>query len=123
MGLKAANTAMIDKLFGYSPAADWICMDASLIVWRSNDALARQLGLSVSTARYHLRGLAAAGLIAHPSHPTFQRRGVRNKDGDIVEAVGIDLSPIIMRYEELLAVAEGYEHELRERRSTSYRRT
>jgi replication initiation protein RepC len=123
VGLKAAKIAMIDKLFGYSPAADWTRMDASPIVWPSNDVLARQLGLSVSTARYHLRGLAAAGLIAHSSHPTFQRRGVRDKDGNVVEAFGIDLSPIIIRYDELLAVAEAYEHEHRERRASSYRRT
>lgn len=93
---------MIDKLFGYSPAADWNNKDASPIVWPSNEVLARQLGLSISTARHHLRGLAAAGLIAHASHPTYQRRGVRDEQGNIVEAFGIDLSPIIMRYDELL---------------------
>jgi len=123
MGLKAAKIAMIDKLFGYSPAGDWESKDASPIVWPSNDALARQLGLSVSTTRHHLRGLAAAGLIAHASHPTFQRRGVRDKHGNIVEAFGIDLSPIIMRHDELLEIALAYEHEGRERRSLSYRRT
>lgn len=123
MGLKAAKIAMIDKLFGYSPAGDWESKDASPIVWPSNDALARQLGLSVSTTRHHLRGLAAAGPIAHASHPTFQRRGVRDKHGNIVEAFGIDLSPIIMRHDELLEIALAYEHEGLERRSLSYRRT
>lgn len=123
MGLKAAKIAMIDKLFGYSPAGDWESKDASPIVWPSNDALARQLGLSVSTTRHHLWGLAAAGPIAHASHPTFQRRGVRDKHGNIVEAFGIDLSPIIMRHDELLEIALAYEHEGLERRSLSYRRT
>lgn len=123
LGLKAAKIAMIDKLFGYSPSADWNSKNANPIVWPSNDVLARQLGLSVSTARHHLRGLAAAGLIAHSSHPTFRRRGVRDKDGNILEAFGIDLSPIIMRYGELLSIAEAYEHEGRERRVLSYRRT
>ncbi|OYR21661.1 helix-turn-helix domain-containing protein, partial [Brucella grignonensis] len=88
LGLKAAKIAMIDKLFGYSPAADWTSKDSSPIVWPSNEALARQLGLSISTARHHLRGLAAAGLIAHASHPTYQRRGVRDDQGKIVEAFG-----------------------------------
>lgn len=123
LGLKAAKIAMIDKLFGYSPAADWTCKDASPIVWPSNEALARQLGLSISTARHHLRGLAAAGLIAHASHPTYQRRGVRDDQGKIVEAFGIDLSPIIMRYDELLEIALAYEQEGRERRTLSYQRT
>ncbi|MHB2267895.1 plasmid replication protein RepC [Aliihoeflea sp. PC F10.4] len=123
LGLKAAKIAMIDKLFGYSPAADWTSKDSSPIVWPSNEALARQLGLSISTARHHLRGLAAAGLIAHASHPTYQRRGVRDDQGKIVEAFGIDLSPIIMRYDELLEIALAYEQEGRERRTLSYQRT
>ncbi|MCW8060570.1 plasmid replication protein RepC [Agrobacterium tumefaciens] len=123
MGLKAAKIAMIDKLFGYSPSGDWGSKVANPIVWPSNEALARQLGLSVSTARHHLRGLAEAGLIAHSSHPTFQRRGVRDKNGYIVEAYGIDLSPIIVRYDELLAIAEAYEQEGRDRRALSLQRT
>ncbi|GHD23850.1 plasmid replication protein RepC [Tianweitania populi] len=123
LGLKAAKIAMIDKLFGYSPAADWNSKDANPIVWPSNQVLAQQLGLSVSTARHHLRGLAAAGLIAHASHPTFQRRGVRDAHGHIVEAFGIDLSPIIMRYDELLEIALAYERDGRERRSLCYHRT
>lgn len=123
MGLKAAKIAMIDKLFGFSPAGDWESPDCSPVVWPSNDAIARQLGLSVSTARHHLRGLAAAGLIAHTSHPTYQRRGVRDRQGHIVEAFGIDLSPIIMRYDELLEIALAYERDGRERRELSYRRT
>lgn len=123
LGLKAAKIAMIDKLFGYSPAADWSSKDASPIVWPSNQLLAQELGLSISTARHHLRGLAAAGLIAHASHPTFQRRGVRDAEGNIVEAFGIDLSPIIMRYDELLEIARVYEREGRERRALSYQRT
>lgn len=123
MGLKAAKIAMIDKLFGYSPARDWESKDANPIVWPSNDALARQLGLSISTTRYHLRGLGAAGLIAHASHPTYQRRGVRDRQGNIIEAFGIDLSPIIMRHDELLEIALAYEHEGRERRALSCRRT
>lgn len=123
LGLKAAKIAMIDKLFGYSPAADWNSKDASPIVWPSNQVLAQQLGLSISTARHHIRGLAAVGLIAHASHPTFQRRGVRDDQGNIVEAFGIDLSPLIVRYDELLEIALTYEREGRERRSLCYRRT
>lgn len=123
LGLKAAKIAMIDKLFGYSPAADWNSKDANPIVWPSNQILAQQLGLSISTARHHLRGLAAAGLIAHASHPTFQRRGIRDAQGNIVEAFGIDLSPIIMRYDELLEIALAYERDGRERRSLCYHRT
>jgi replication initiation protein RepC len=123
LGLKAAKIAMIDKLFGFSPASDWTSKDSSPIVWPSNGTLARQLGLSISTARHHLRGLAAAGLIAHASHPTYHRRGVRDEQGNIVEAFGIDLSPIIVRYDELLQIALTYEREGLERRALSYQRT
>ena len=56
-GLKAVKIAMIDKLFGYSLAADWNSKGASPMVWPSNPVLAQQLGLSISTVRHHLRGL------------------------------------------------------------------
>lgn len=123
MRLGAAKIALLDKLFGCSPAADWDNPEASPIVWPSNATLASKLGLSESTTRHHLRGLVAVGLIAQSSHPTFQRRGLRDRDGRIVEAYGIDLSPIITRYDELLELAEAYEYEAAERRRLGYRRT
>jgi replication initiation protein RepC len=61
--------------------------------------------------KYHLAGLVEAGLICYSDHPTYQRRGRRGEDGRIVEAYGINLSPIAARYSELLDLADAADFE------------
>ncbi|MBX9846647.1 MAG: replication protein C [Xanthobacteraceae bacterium] len=123
MGLKAAKLALIDQLFGASKPADWRTPGQPPIVWPSNARLARSLGLSISTMKHHLKGLVEAGLVAYSDHPTYQRRGRRDAEGNIVEAYGIDLSPIAARFAELQSLADAAEYEAREWRRLSYRRT
>ena len=123
MGLKAAKLALIDQLFGASKPADWRTPGQPPIIWPSNARLARSLGLSVSTMKHHLKGLVEAGLVSYSDHPTYQRRGRRDAAGNIVEAYGIDLSPIATRFAELHELAEAADYEARERRRLSYRRT
>lgn len=123
MGLKAAKIALIDQLFAASKPADWRTPGQPPIVWPSNARLARSLGLSVSTMKHHLKGLVEAGLVAYSDHPTYQRRGRRDAEGNIVEAYGIDLSPIATRFAELQNLADAAEYEAREWRRLSYRRT
>ncbi|AEI04450.1 replication protein C (plasmid) [Afipia carboxidovorans OM5] len=123
MGLKAAKLALIDQLFAASKSVDWSTPGRPPIVWPSNARLARSLGLSISTMKYHLKGLVEAGLVAYSDHPTYQRRGRRDAEGNIVEAYGIDLSPIATRFAELHQLAENAEYEAREWRRLSYRRT
>lgn len=123
LGLKAAKIALIDQLFASSKASDWSEDGSSPIVWPSNERLARGMGVSVSTMKHHLKGLVHAGLIAYSDHPTYQRRGRRDDQGRIVEAYGIDLSPIAVRYDELSELADAADHQVRIRRELSYRRT
>lgn len=123
LGLKAAKIALIDQLFSCSKACDWTTPGTPPVVWPSNARLARSLGLSISTMKHHLNGLVRAGLVAYGDHPTYQRRGVRDAEGNIVEAYGIDLSPIAVRFQELLELAEATEYRAREWRRLSYRRT
>lgn len=123
MGLKAAKLALIDQLFGASKPADWRTPGQPPIIWPSNARLARSLGLSVSTMKHHLKGLVEAGLVSYSDHPTYQRRGRRDAEGNIVEAYGIDLSPIATRFAELHELAEAADYEAGERRRLSYRRT
>jgi replication initiation protein RepC len=73
--------------------------------------------------KHHLKGLVEAGLVSYSDHPTYQRRGRRDAEGNIVEAYGIDLSPIATRFAELHDLAEAADYEARERRRLSYRRT
>lgn len=122
VGLKAAKIALLDQLFAYTKAQDWLGSQRP-IVWPSNRALARALGISISTMKHHLRGLIEAGLVAYAASPTFQRRGRRDDDDNIIECYGLDLSPIAVRYVELCEIAAQADQAERERRALSYRRT
>nr|QCL09542.1 replication C N-terminal domain protein [Rhizobium rhizogenes] len=123
IGLKAAKIALIDQLFAFSMAIDWSDAQTIPVVWPSNELLARRLGIKISTLKYHLAGLVEAGLICYSDHPTYQRRGRRSEDGRIVEAYGINLSPVAARYCELLELSDAAEFEARSRKDLSNRRT
>ena len=123
MGLKSSKIALIDQLFACSKASDWEKRAMPPIVWPSNARLAQRMGIGISTMKHHLNGLVKAGLIAYSDSPTYQRRGRRDKDGNILEATGIDLSPIAVRYKELSEMVAAAEYEARECKRLSYRRT
>ncbi|NTI52839.1 replication protein C [Agrobacterium rhizogenes] len=123
IGLKAAKIALIDQLFAFSKTLDWSDTEIVPVVWPSNELLARRLGIKVSTLKYHLAGLVEAGLICYSDHPTYQRRGRRSEDGRIVEAYGINLSPIAAQYSELLDLADAADFEARKCKGLSNRRT
>lgn len=123
IGLKAAKIALIDQLFAFSKTLDWSYTQTVPVVWPSNELLARRLGIKVSTLKYHLAGLVEAGLICYSDHPTYQRRGRRSEDGHIVEAYGINLSPISARYSELLDLADAADFEAVRCKGLSNQRT
>lgn len=123
IGLKAAKIGLIDKLFAFTATVDWNDRSALKIIWPTNELLARRLGIQISTLKHHLAGLVEAGIISYSDHPTYQRKGRRDATGRIVEAYGIDLSPIAARYSEFLSVFEASEHEARQRKQLSDKRT
>jgi len=123
MGLKGSKIALIDQLFAYTKDRDWTDEGVAPIVWPSNIALANALGIGVSTLKHHLNGLVEAGLIAYSDGPTYQRRGRRDASGKIIEAAGIDLSPIAVRFAELTELADTADYTVREWKRLSDRRT
>lgn len=123
MGLKASKLALIDQLFAYTKANDWTDEGVAPVIWPSNVALARALGVSVSTMKHHLNGLVEAGLVSYSDGPTYQRRGRRDEQGRIIEADGIDLSPIATRFVELSDLADASEHAAKQWKRLANRRT
>ena len=123
MGLKSSKIALIDQLFACSKPADWQNVGVAPIVWPSNARLAARMGVGISTMKHHLNGLVRAGLIAYSDGPTYQRRGRRDDDGNIIEGHGIDLSPIAVRFAELTEMVEAADYAAREWKRHSYRRT
>ena len=124
IGIGSVKLALLDQLFAGSRAIDWNDPGGiGPIVWMSNAHLARVMCMSEDNVRRHLRGLAARGLISYRDGPTCRRHGKRGDDGRIIEAFGIDLSPIAMRHAELTELAEAHEWEAREMKRLRGHRT
>lgn len=80
--------------------ADW--KDGNLlIVWPSNQTLADKARMTVAGIKRRLRELRSAGLILAHDSAHGRRSGYRDSSGAIVEAYGIDLSPVRIRFAEL----------------------
>lgn len=80
--------------------ADWT-EGRLLIVWPSNQHLADTARKSVACIKARLRELREAGLLLARDSAHGRRSGYRDRDGAIVEAYGLDLSPVRLRYAEL----------------------
>ena len=106
MGLRPGLVTVIDILFSVSSDIDWQG-EGRPIVWYSNRRLQELAGVGRTQMKAILSQLFEAGLIAMRDSGDGHRRG-RREDGDgrIVQAFGIDLSPLAARHEEFAAVVE-----------------
>jgi replication initiation protein RepC len=81
--------------------------DGDLIVWPSNEALtARANGMPPTTLRRHLAVLVDCGLIVRRDSPNGKRFVRKGRGGQIEQAYGFDLSPIVARAQEFEDLAE-----------------
>ncbi|QPC88939.1 replication initiation protein RepC (plasmid) [Mesorhizobium sp. NBSH29] len=88
--------------------------NGDLIVWPSNEALtARANGMPATTLRRHLAVLVDCGLIVRRDSPNGKRFARKGRGGQIEQAYGFDLSPIIARAEEFQDLAEAIRAEKR----------
>jgi replication initiation protein RepC len=115
LGISPRLRDAVDALFAFSAPQDWQ-PGARPIVWPSNRKLETTLGLARRQVQNVINGLIRANLITPIDSPTGRRWGHRDaKTGRIVEAYGFDLSPIGLRYDEFVAIAERAAAEERER--------
>jgi replication initiation protein RepC len=81
--------------------------DGELIVWPSNEQLmARANGMPPTTLRRHLGILVDCGLIIRRDSPNGKRFARKGQGGEIEQAYGFDLSPIVARADEFKNLAE-----------------
>lgn len=66
------------------------------MVWPSNEFLVERTGLVERSVRYAIRELVAEGLIAAHESANGKRFAVRTANGQIVDAYGFDLSPLLL---------------------------
>jgi replication initiation protein RepC len=103
LGIGALET--LKQLINYSWAHDWE-EGSEPIVWPSNDTLAEDAGVTITAIQARLRSLRALGLIQMRDSSNGKRRGRRDSKGRIVSAFGIDLSPLRIRADELIALGD-----------------
>lgn len=74
----------------------------ALVVFPSNAELSlRARGMAPATLRRHLAALVHAGLIARRDSANGKRYARRGEDGQVEEAFGFDLSPLVLRAAEI----------------------
>lgn len=105
LGLSDRSLSVLDALLSFYPA-DEICEDNGLVVFPSNAQLSiRARGMTAATLRRHLAALVEAGLIQRRDSPNGKRYARRTASGNIDEAYGFSLSPLLARAEEIEGVS------------------
>ena len=88
----------------------------TIVVFPSSRELeTRANGMPPSTLRRHLASLVAAGLIVRRDSPNGKRYARKTSAGEIGEAFGFDIAPLVARAAEIEARAAERRAELRER--------
>ncbi|PRX02110.1 UNVERIFIED_ORG: replication initiation protein RepC [Martelella mediterranea] len=115
--LKTNTTQMLllNILFDATYDQDWKS-GSQPIVWLSNEAMARQLNISVNATRAALRSLTDMGIISHHDSANCRRSGQRDRSGRIVHAHGISLALLEARFDELSEKADRYDLDNQRRR-------
>ncbi|NEJ15734.1 replication initiation protein RepC [Rhizobium leguminosarum] len=106
LGLQDRSLAVLDALLSFHPDTE-LRQDAQLIVFPSNTQLTlRAHGIAGATLRRHLALLVEAGLIVRKDSANGKRYARKDRAGAIDSAFGFDLSPLLMRTDELAMMAQ-----------------
>jgi replication initiation protein RepC len=106
LGIQDRALAVLDALLTFHPQAQ---LDPSqgLVVFPSNAQLSvRAHGITETTLRRQLAALVDAGLILRRDSPNGKRYAHRNRDGEVEQAYGFDLTPLLARSTELALMAQ-----------------
>jgi len=113
LGATDRALAILNALLSFHPENE-LTAEGELIVWPSNEQLtARANGMSPATLRRHLACLVDRGLIIRRDSPNGKRFARKGRGGQVEQAYGFDLSPIVARAEEFKELAEAVQAEKR----------
>lgn len=121
------SLTVLDALLSFYPS-DELSATNSMIVFPSNTQLSiRARGMTAATLRRHLAALVDAGLILRKDSPNGKRYARRSTAGDVSEAFGFSLAPLLSRAEEIEAIAARIAanrqlHQIARERISLYRR-
>lgn len=106
LGIQDRALAVLNALLTFYPHGE---LDSSngLVVFPSNAQLSvRAHGITESTLRRQLAALVEAGLILRRDSPNGKRYAHRSRDGEVEQAYGFDLTPLLARAHELAQIAQ-----------------
>jgi len=111
LGATDRSLAILNALLSFHRDSE-LSGDGTLVVWPSNEQLmARANGMPPTTLRRHLTVLVDCGLIIRRDSPNGKRFARKGRGGEVEQAYGFDLSPIVARAEEFEQLAEAVQAE------------
>ncbi|WP_341878572.1 plasmid replication protein RepC (plasmid) [Aminobacter sp. P9b] len=113
LGASDRALAVLNALLSFHPDAD-LAEGEGLVVFPSNAQLAlRAHGMAPATLRRHLSVLVDCGLVVRRDSPNGKRYARKGFGGEIEQAFGFDLTPLLARAEEFERMAEAVRAERR----------
>lgn len=106
LGVTDRSLAVLNALLSFYPKNE-LSSEAGLVVFPSNTQLSlRAHGMAEQTLRRHLSALVEAGLIIRKDSPNGKRYARKHRGGEISEAYGFSLAPLLARKTEIEELAE-----------------
>ncbi|WP_182511093.1 plasmid replication protein RepC [Phyllobacterium sp. P30BS-XVII] len=106
VGVGDRSLAVLNALLSFVPDNE-LSEGNGLIVFPSNAQLSlRSHGMANATLRRHLAALIECGLITRKDSPNGKRYSHKDRAGEITDAFGFSLAPLLLRSEELQEAAE-----------------
>src|SRR5690606_16844658 len=104
---------VLNALLSFHPDTDLV-EGEGLVVFPSNAQLAlRAHGMAPATLRRHLSVLVECGLIVRRDSPNGKRYARKDQGGEISQAFGFDLTPLLARAQEFERMADAVRGERR----------
>lgn len=101
LGVTDRALAVLNALLSFYPKND-LSEGNCLVVFPSNTQLSlRAHGMAEQTIRRHLAVLVEAGLLIRKDSPNGKRYARRGREGEVNEAFGFSLAPLLARAEEI----------------------
>ncbi|MET3900881.1 replication initiation protein RepC [Devosia sp. UYZn731] len=111
LGASDRALAILDALLSFHPETAFYG-NSALVVWPSNEQLTiRANGMSPATLRRHLANLVECGLIVRRDSPNGKRYARKGQGGEVEQAYGFDLSPLVARASEFKELAAALQAE------------
>lgn len=105
LGITDRALAILNALLSFYPKGE-LSEDNGLIVFPSNAQLSlRAHGMAEQTIRRHLASLIEAGLLIRKDSPNGKRYARKEQGGELREAFGFSLAPLLVRAEEIERLA------------------